>query len=83
MVLRSLLPQSDRSGQRVAGGKALLDHFVEPTLVDGVGEEFHKPRAERRQIIGFATREKLLIELYLLVDPGSPGVLDVCLQTRP
>src|SRR5258706_8693952 len=77
------LTQSDRSGQRVACRKALLNHFVQTPLVDGVGKELDELRAKGRQIVRLSARQELLIELYLLVHPCAPGVLDVSLQTRP
>src|SRR5205809_4991304 len=83
ILLCSLLPQSDRSGQGVAGGKALLDHFVEPPLVNGIGQQLYEPGTECGQVFGLATREQLLIELHLLVHPGPAGVFYVGLQAWP
>src|SRR5712672_810660 len=78
-----LLTQSDRSRQWVACRKALLDHFVQTPLVDGVSEELNELRAKGRQIVRLSARQELLIELYLLVHPRAPGVFDVGLQARP
>src|SRR6266566_1001890 len=74
-VILPVLPQSDRTGQRVAGWEALFYHLVEPALVDRVGEQIHQLGAERREIVRLATRQQLLVELNLLVHPCSASVL--------
>src|ERR1700704_5435513 len=77
------LTQSDRSRQRVACRKALLDHFVQTPLVDGVGEELNELLAKSGQIVRLSARQELLVELHLLVYPRATRVLDVRLQARP
>src|SRR6266550_2819121 len=82
-VFRLLLPQSNRSGQRVARREALLYHLVQTPLVNGVRQQLDQPGAKRRQIVGFSTCEELLVDLHLLVHPRPTGIPDISLETGP